>query len=891
MKTNNTKIKNGSGKTVFKSLALAGLMLGFLSFITNSAQAQGAFVCRDAQLFQSSGSGGSAPPITLSEYDYSVNPFVKTDIGDNSHGVHYNGIGYNALDNYIYGINNTPGSRLRVLRIGNDGVPVDLGPPTPAFTDDPGTRNSDYLSGDVAEGFLYLLKRDVSTAPANIMHRIDLSDLSRIEIPLVDVDDNTIRVITNDIAYDPTSVEKTFYGVVHVGDNAGKLFTITLDDDNNPTKGTVEFIGDNNTSSLFGAMYADNTGKIFGIRNEGGFFQFNKANGVRTLISGTDPVTFNDGAFCADAPLELETELSVEKVVIDVFEAASGETVQFEVLVENIGAFGTSDVVVIDNVPAGIPAGNVSYFATVTGGATTTVSEDPFNPDIGTINDLVDMPAASTITYTITIVIPDNFAGTLENCADVTYEFGDIQDCADIPVYKRTVEITGTCWRMLSSPEIDLTYEDLLSPLGITSAAFPTGYDYHHTWPIGETVFDPDAQWQDVTDLTEIIPQGEGFIISTPVGLPYPIELEVTGTEHAPFLFTHSGNELGWILLGNPFQSFIDLQTLFNQPNTNGLVEAAYVWDPAPPAGYRAWTPTMSEILDGRISPFQGFFVEKSDGTSNVDFNNNVKGFPGGQFYGKQVIDNTFWLNISGGGLESSLGLHFSEEGSFEKTRGDAYELQPLSSEYVTISAVKTDNLLYTISHFPIPNQEFEIPVSINITEAGNYTITSSDFNMSLNENLYFNDLSEGVSILIDENFNYDFSSNQLAKVEKDIYGCAVNSGIQKAVASGLSGRFVISTSPLETAVELPDEIALMQNYPNPFNPSTVIEYNLPEQSEVSLAIYDMLGRRIATLVNETQAAGRYQVSWDANGVSSGSYLYRLEAGGKTITRQMTFIK
>ena len=90
---------------------------------------------------------------------------------------------------------------------------------------------------------------------------------------------------------------------------------------------------------------------------------------------------------------------------------------------------------------------------------------------------------------------------------------------------------------------------------------------------------------------------------------------------------------------------------------------------------------------------------------------------------------------------------------------------------------------------------------------------------------------------------------------------------------------------------EVPEEFGLDQNYPNPFNPSTVISYQLPVNSDVRLEVYNMLGQRVATLVNESQQPGRYEVSFDASSLSSGTYIYRIEAGDFVESRQMLFVK
>jgi hypothetical protein len=98
------------------------------------------------------------------------------------------------------------------------------------------------------------------------------------------------------------------------------------------------------------------------------------------------------------------------------------------------------------------------------------------------------------------------------------------------------------------------------------------------------------------------------------------------------------------------------------------------------------------------------------------------------------------------------------------------------------------------------------------------------------------------------------------------------------------------------TAIErdenvIPERFALEGNYPNPFNPSTSIRFSLDEPGLTRLAVYDVLGREVAVLVNEQLAAGSYTATFDASGLSSGTYLYRLDFQGQQQTGTMTFFK
>jgi len=119
---------------------------------------------------------------------------------------------------------------------------------------------------------------------------------------------------------------------------------------------------------------------------------------------------------------------------------------------------------------------------------------------------------------------------------------------------------------------------------------------------------------------------------------------------------------------------------------------------------------------------------------------------------------------------------------------------------------------------------------------------------------------------------------------------------VQAHNAAGASGWSQVLTFTTEVATsisgtELPAELTLYQNYPNPFNPTTIITFGLPEASNIQLAVYDMLGRRVAMLENGMRTAGWHEVSFDASNLSSGIYIYRIQAGDFVQTRKMMLVK
>jgi len=103
---------------------------------------------------------------------------------------------------------------------------------------------------------------------------------------------------------------------------------------------------------------------------------------------------------------------------------------------------------------------------------------------------------------------------------------------------------------------------------------------------------------------------------------------------------------------------------------------------------------------------------------------------------------------------------------------------------------------------------------------------------------------------------------------------------------------FYNSTTDIKEIIgAMPSDYALEQNYPNPFNPSTLINYSIPQNSFVTLKVYDVIGNEVAVLVNQTQSAGKYEVRFDASNLSNGVYMYSIKTDNFTSTKKMILMK
>jgi len=158
------------------------------------------------------------------------------------------------------------------------------------------------------------------------------------------------------------------------------------------------------------------------------------------------------------------------------------------------------------------------------------------------------------------------------------------------------------------------------------------------------------------------------------------------------------------------------------------------------------------------------------------------------------------------------------------------------------------------------------------LVSAGNHIVKSADYGDNW---LVFYEATTGPN----------FTAVDFKKLNNDLFGWAVNN------QGGIVHYSNLVTGIESESLQIPEGFSLEQNYPNPFNPSTTIQFRISNSSFVNLKVYDILGSEVATLLSEEKPAGTYQVSFDASSLSSGVYLYKMQAGSIVETRKMLLLK
>ncbi len=383
------------------------------------------------------------------------------------------------------------------------------------------------------------------------------------------------------------------------------------------------------------------------------------------------------------------------------------------------------------------------------------------------------------------------------------------------------------------------------------------------------------------------------------------VSVEIKNVDHDGFTGT-SGSE-GFALMGNPYGWHISadsvIATLKRQdPFANSYI---YRWDAVSKLFYLS--------TSGSIAPYESFFIRTiSSGTMatlNLDYDDHVfvtetpdegggegEGGPEKVISEKEPVLAAFELSSEEHVTTSSFYLRFDDEGTSGIDPFDGYYLGSYASKYANLYTKIGDQSL-SINNLPIGLDEHsEFPLYIDATISGSFTLNWDSENFPEDWKFSLEETATGYVVDLNEESSYSFDVIQKLKQDNALLPLAITSTHSKEKAAN-SPTFILRIVPAnlvntENGLGVPSVVELEQNYPNPFNPSSVIRFGVPKTSEVQLEVFDVLGRRVATLVNgETKQPGRYNIQFNARDLSSGMYIYRLVIGDKVLTKKMTLIK
>jgi hypothetical protein len=484
-------------------------------------------------------------------------------------------------------------------------------------------------------------------------------------------------------------------------------------------------------------------------------------------------------------------------------------------------------------------------------------------------------------------------------------------------VEQSSTTITGAAgYRFLSSP-VRTTIDKLLKQNSILTQCF-TGADETGevcgTNGVGPNVFTwntSSGAWVAATNVTNTIPAGSGVLVyvfdTESSGGNMNRTMNVRGVRHAlPVSPALNASADGFTLVGNPSASTLS----FNALTYENLYDVAFVWDPnfsggtageatsgTPGAGsWRSWNNLGGELTDGLIAPFQAFFVAtNANGTPSLSIAEGAISGSAGSFRGKTTTEEGYALSLglSGEGLRNTTWFTFSPGGAPGADNADAVKLRPLSANYALLSSEGDSGVLLDINNLPLTFDEIALPLHVETTASGSFTLELGDFRLEDDIRVRLLDRHTGVTMEVHTGFSYTFTHTG-AGPQKRNFG---DVSPEVALATpGNNSRFVIlftnsELTSVDPSAEMPAEVSLDQNYPNPFNPMTQIRYSMPNSQFVNISVFDLTGRRLAVLVDGEVSAGSQFVNFDASALSSGVYIYRLQTGGQTIVRKMTVLK
>ncbi len=515
------------------------------------------------------------------------------------------------------------------------------------------------------------------------------------------------------------------------------------------------------------------------------------------------------------------------------------------------------------------------------------------------------------------------------NYAEIEFEFigsnGQTSEqitTLSIDVGTTKLELTGNeGWRFIGNPSDGDDIAEFLDPIWIQGMVGSDSPDarFYNIFILHRASY----EWAALGDLSEPLVPGASFIVyvfsddnndGDPEGFPKTLtsgqnweSLENSFVYQGLNYYPDQGPQGdSHILLANPHPFGINFCDMYNEESVN-VANSIDIWDPSANDGNGDYINLNCSVEDVFIAPFQGFWIRTTNRNPELEIpkssylETTVVYFKESKKQDENLFNISMTISDEQQVFSNQIDLFFSDEASSGTDHLDAPKLSPegLAERWVSFYSVDEENNAYSFQSLPNDFEEKKkIPLDIQTTESGRFTLDWTLPGTHVFSGNYFlrdNQTGEVIELRQGSDYSFEIDPSQAMKVSGKERS-AKSFGDFADLGGNSTPRFelLITATGVDGLTELgavPEEFTLDQNYPNPFNPTTVIKYQLPVSSEVRLEVYDMLGRNVATLVNEQVAAGRHTVNFDASNLSSGVYLYRLQAGSQIMTKKLTILK